>query len=599
MKIISRKNADGSENLNYEKELANEVKSLKTNSPLVFAGSFVSVWHPSGLANGISVTDSIRKIIFKGFDMSKEEADLLESLAKWFPFEHLFELCPNKEKANSWLIETYNCSVANPVHKAIVKAFSKDDVSHIITTNYDKCFEDALKQYKSLKYKEVVNEEQAVIDYTDKTSKFYYKIHGTAELGENLIFTLRQEGFLEDGKRILLKNLMSDRVCLFVGYSGYDFDLCPIIAKIPNIKIVWIDIKPSPASPNAKKLLNDTNGTYIEANMLDMIPLWLGSKCDTTYSVKDVTSDEIEGLFTESEIALWRMELLNAIGLPKLAKKATFLAKGKVDEKSRIWQEARAIFNEGKYLAASNTFVTLSRAYENDKNFKKASDTWFDTSDSFRAGGYFLRSFWSLYRGRKISDDYDKGKYFLKKSIIIFNFLEGVSSNRLSIWLSPIVRSWLKRNLQICLKVALKQGSLLDFQQVGLLASRADISLKTLEVDEYYAPPEPKDGYEHLGYYIAQAMTFMDECRRTDYKSLTETERKELFEKIDKHIQTCEIIEQFSSIWKFLAVKRTFVEQIEGKEFSEIEKLKKYFQECEYSKITKLQIIKKFDTLKK
>jgi len=576
-----------------------EIQLLRDSSPVIFAGSGVSIWRPTGLANGTSVTDSIRSIIFEDFEPLKKEPelkDLLESLTKWFPFEHLFELSPNKTKANDLLAETYDCSVFNPVHKSIAKAFANGKVSHIITTNYDKCFEAALEEVSSLRFKTIVNEEDALKSLSDDYSKFYFKIHGTAEKTDrNLIFTLRDEGLLPKGKRGLLKNLLTNRVCLFIGYSGYDFDLCPLIARIPNVKIIWTDLNDTPQSTNANALLHQTNGTYIKANMLDFLPLWLesgiGISSDERPVFRNITPEEIKGIFSEEEIILWRMAILNAVGLPKLAKSAALQAKGKVDEKDRLWHEARALFNEGKYLQASEILSSVSLQYSAESNSNRASDTWLDASDSFRAGGYFFRAWRNLLKSRTSSRYYDKAKYFLKKSMFISNISEGLK------FIKPlhfVTNSWLKRNLKLCAEHSLEQGSLLDFQQAGLIAGRSNISLKELEKGDYFAPPDPKEGYEHIGYYLAKVMTFCDEYNNADYSRLNEEQKKKILEQFEKHIKNCELTEQSSNLWKLLAVQKKFFKQTGIEEFSESVKLIASFESCEYSNLMKFQQVRKF-----
>ncbi|MGC2236552.1 MAG: SIR2 family protein [Pyrinomonadaceae bacterium] len=578
------------------KDAKDKIEFLRNSSPVVFVGSGVSIWKPTGLANGISVTDSLRSIIFEDFDQSDEEKYLLESLTKWFPFEHLFELAPNKQKANDLLTELYDCSISNPVHKTVSKAFSNGKISHIITTNYDKCFEDALKAFPSLKFRTIINEEQSLEALSDTASKFYFKIHGTAEkTNKNLTFTLRDEGLLPKGKRGLLKQLLANRVCLFIGYSGFDFDICPLIARIPNVRIIWTDIHGKPQSTNANALLRQTNGTYIKANMLEFLPAWLkfdiGINPNERPVLRNITPEEIKGIFSEEEISLWRMAILNAVGLPKLAKRATSDAKGKVSEKERLWHEARALFNEGKYLTAAEMLGFISMEYSKDGNFKLAADTWLDTSDSYRAGGYFIRAWQSLLKSRIASRKYDKAKYFLKKCMLILNISDGLKSIKP---LHILIKIWLKRNLKLCAEFSLEQGSLLDFQQAGLIASRSNISLKELEKGDYFAPPEPKEGYRHIGYYLAEVMTFFDEYSNADFDALSEEQKKEILQKFKEHIKNCELTEQFPNLWKLLAVYKNFLEKTGLEVFRDNDKLNTYFQSCEYSNLMKTQQAKKF-----
>lgn len=573
----------------------NELLILRNSKPVIFAGSAVSIWKPSGLINGMSVTKSFWDILFKDFTRSPDEEDFIDSLVWEFPFEHLFELCPNKQKANQFLIETYNCSVANPVHKAIVTGFNDGRIHHIITTNYDNCFEGALINFPALKFKTIVDEKEALQNYSDKISKFFFKIHGTAdEDSETLVFTLRDQGFLPIGKRQLLKNLMFEKVCLFVGYSGLDFDLCPLIAKIPEIKIYWIDIKDYPQSVNAKNLLVQTNGTYIQADMREFIQRWLGIDCNADYGAKDITINDIENIFSKEEIFLWRIALLNNIGLPEIAIKAIEEAEGKIDESERLLHKARALFYQGKYLSASKTFSSTAWLHLTYNNYKRSSEVFLDASDSYRAGGYFFRACSCLFAGRFISRKYDKAKYLLKKSLLISNFLEGVKSFKAFKFLSNILKQILKSNLKSCAKLSLNQGSLHDFQQVGLIAERSGIQSNELIESDYYPPNQSKEGYKHLGYYHAQVIAFNDECLRTNFETLRDEEKTAFLDNFNKHIKYCELTGQNGSLWKLFANKKRFLDKVNLDIFDSYQKLDLYFQSCEYSRLMKRQQALKF-----
>jgi hypothetical protein len=583
-----------------------EINLLKTVSPVVFAGSAVSIWEPTGLADGMSVTKSLCEIIFEGLKLNHDEKEILNALTlgKWeqktdstwvkkydgIPFEHLFDLCPNGRKAGKLLSQIYDCSISNSVHQSISKAFSEDKVSHIITTNYDKCFEDAFSKLTPFHF-ETVDEEIQYIN-SDKESKYYFKVHGTADATkENLIFTLRDEGLLPRWKRELLKKLLSDKVCLFIGYSGLDFDLCPLIEKIPNIKILWIDKNPSPQTINAKTLLNNTKGIHIEGDMRKFISQWFGIDCQPNIKRTTIRASEIRGFFSDEEIEIWRMAILNAIGLPAFVSKAALESKGNVDKKIILWHEARADFNAGKYKKASETFNLISEKYANEGRFKSESDTLLDASDSYRAGGYFINAWVKLYKGKRVTKDYNKAKYLLKKSMIISNIFDGLARFGL---IAFFLKYWLKRNLRKCANTSLEKGSQLDFQQAGLIAKRTNILLNELEKGDFYSPPEANEGYKHIGYYLAEIMTFCDEIKNLDYKNLSSEEKNETLKQMNIHIKNCEITGQTSNLWKLLAVKKNFLEKTKLGEFKEQEKLDLALQFCEYSRIMRFQQAKKF-----
>jgi len=136
-------------------------------------------------------------------------------------------------------------------------------------------------------------------------------------------------------------------------------------------------------------------------------------------------------------------------------------------------------------------------------------------------------------------------------------------------------------------------GNWFDFQQVSLIASRLDIPLEELENDVSYPPPNPKDGYSHLGYYIGNVMVLIDNCRTIIAQKNTKN-RQDLHEEILKNYLICVDIGLDTGAWKLLALLYSF-EDDKGKWINNHHaNFLKYFWNCDYIWWTRNQQAKRY-----
>ena len=89
-------------------------------------------------------------------------------------------------------------------------------------------------------------------------------------------------------------------------------------------------------------------------------------------------------------------------------------------------------------------------------------------------------------------------------------------------------------------------------------------------------------------------MTFLDEHQKINFDVLTKEQKEEINKKFKEHIRNCELTEQFSNLWKLLAVQKNFLEKTGLEVFKDLDKLKFYFNSCDYSPLMKFQQAKKF-----
>jgi len=91
------------------------------------------------------------------------------------------------------------------MHRAIVSYIRKSHTKFIVTTNYDTCLEEALRE-AGVRYRRVQDETELADASGDEV--MLYKIHGSAETGreDSIIFSDEQEARLPEGKKKILDN---------------------------------------------------------------------------------------------------------------------------------------------------------------------------------------------------------------------------------------------------------------------------------------------------------------------------------------------------------------------------------------------------------
>lgn len=580
MKIISLKDA------------AEEIENFIKRPFVIFAGSAVSIWKPSALPSGASVTKAVWEALLLQ-NLNPPELRLFRSVAAEFPFEHVFELCPSPTKAINFLIELYNSKEANPVHLAIAKLVNIRAACHVVTTNYDHCFEDAFGEYPSVP--KIIADEEAALSAigTDLTRcPLLFKVHGSATPGsKSLIYTLRDEGLLPKGKRTLLKNLLNKSSCLFIGYSGLDFDLCPLIATFDDVEILWIGREANPPTANARRLLEEKNGTYLQGDLREFLTKLSSSPCDAEISQYEISAADIKKNFTLDELQRWRVALINALGFPTQSLRSIDESRGGLPLDEQVGHFSRAVFYAGKYLNAAKGYVSLARHLSRGNDSRQASGVWLDASDSYRAGGFFVRAWWCLLRSKWVSPGIDRAKFELKKSLLLANTLEALAVARAPSPIMKRLKAMLQRSLNRCLKLAIEEGSLHDFQQVGFLSFKYEIEL---DATDAYLPTNPTDGYRHLGYYHAEIMTFNEEYHSKDFRALSPKQVAELNARIDTYVEHSLLTGQNSSIWKTLSIKKRLSEETNLEPFTQDHLINKHLGECQYTWLMRKLQTKRF-----
>lgn len=385
--------------------LTNLLNSIKEKHLVLFVGSGISIYPPANLPAGGMVTKLLKRKLqeLDCFDRYKNKSNYLHHIWEepFGPsFEAILELAPDKNKVLKFLRELcFNCN-PNNIHLFIAELFRKELIQVVITTNYDRCIEKAYKQLTNMELPTIYLENHYKNQKLHSSLPFLFKIHGSIEGPEQeIIFSLYQEGQeLVGWKKELLKQIISGKEILFLGYSGYDFDICPMLAKSTSEVLInkcyWSirENEKTPGykkigkriSPEGKRLLSRFQGELFgDTNiLLSDISTNFQSSLDYPYSPIELTSDKQERLlqeqerqveqlfkdifFDKEENHIWFIKLLNKMGVGRDALQQCFYLLNKWrtyrntinEEKLSILQKeaGQALFHIGKYEKASKWF---------------------------------------------------------------------------------------------------------------------------------------------------------------------------------------------------------------------------------------------------
>lgn len=304
---------------------------------VLFVGSAISAFEPCKMPNGITVTREISRFIldkvvatsycYPPEQCEDDERKALSQALEKTAFEHIWEFHPQEEAVRKFLADTYSGNEYNAVHRSIASLFASGGVSHIVTTNYDRCIEEALaREWPSFKYKSITCQHDIGhgIDYT---CPVLFKIHGTAEEPKTLFFRMRHEARMATWSQDVLRMVVEGHDLWIVGYSGLDFEICPELVNLNNNwkrgnpqrwddlhpRLVWFAYQDASRnqpdiSDNAKRVISLASGFVIGG---DFLKLFCCSGARNKTSILD--AGPITESLSEQQKLAWAARLFVAI----------------------------------------------------------------------------------------------------------------------------------------------------------------------------------------------------------------------------------------------------------------------------------------------
>ena len=569
-----------------------ELKALFTTQRITaIVGSGVSIWKPTNLPSGVSVGQSLFRVLFEQVPELANHSAGLEALFKQLPFENIMEACPENARLRKLLKQLYNTRRYNPIHELLAQLITAKTIDTAITTNYDCCLEEALsdaaRNSTNTQVTRVVTEADALNLLPGQ--QIYFKIHGTADdiAGESLVFQLGQEGALPSWKRSLLQRITDASTLLIIGYSGLDFEICPELRQLNVTQIVWNYRSEPEITHHARELISTKGGQIVIGDMRELLSsIFRPVQADLSSATIDI--DQLfRTTFTGDTLDLWRMRLLNVMSYgaasSQIIKKLMSANFSNAARRVDIMREhARSLHYRGAYKSSARTYEKAAVVAETGKlASEEVFQLFLEVSDSWRCYGAFSRARRALAKAEAFASKMN----ITRPELIAGLKLKQILLLRRNYQLAELLRiRYLQQHIKqkaeplfvSAAEALLLSGQWFNFQQLRLWADRFGFPPSITRPSNYYEAPPPRQGYEHLGFPMAQMMVFRDEIDSKS-RAINENAEREAVEKA----ALAEALELRAEVWKlnYLLIKK-FPRQ---RTVARLRKFLNNFRQCEYS----------------
>lgn len=486
----------------------------------VIAGSGVSLWAPTSLPSGQQFSKGVVDVIssLTRHAPNPPSETEVKGLLSLVPFEGLNEAFPDPERLKLLIADLYRSRSANPIHYALAELSRSGFVHSLVTTNYDSCLDAAFTTLRVPLARVVRN-----TDVPKSTGRTYFKIHGSADSGEEdtVIHALRFEGTLEPWKRRLFRECLRERPLLLIGYSGFDFDICPEIAGAQPQRVIWNFFRREDAdiSPGLQRILRaGLSVTVVIGDMSALLRHQTPVGATQPGRSQVVVSDVFLRSFPSEDLALWTARLANQMGYARLAQSVINIARGSTYGFHAELEVGHLYFQLGKYKTSAQLYTRLAQTTQ-DPILKARA--YLHASDATRCYGSLgvakaiaLRATTHFPAGAVPAAL--RAQQLLKLTLVE----RSISWPAQRLGLRAIAERARQRAEAFIREggpLAHKEGLLHDFQQFGWWAERLNMDTTILQHPDGYEPPPSKDGWKHQGYVLAQASVVRD--RATGYSA--------------------------------------------------------------------------------
>jgi len=513
-----------------------QIHSLVNDPKVILLGSGISIWDPTNLPTGKAFGAGIFRALFNYSGRLKDPfgSGELEKLFSRIPFENVMEKCPEPVQLVALLTQIYNLTRYNNIHRLVAESLITGKLSSIITTNYDCCIDKALADLCGCPVGTVMGPVTRIFTETPFTSPpfrrararepVYFKIHGSADdtTGQSLVFRLRHESSLPSWKRSLLKSIVQDRTLLVVGYSGLDFEICPEISSLKPSRVFWNVLCESDITPNARRVADENAGEIIVGDMRKFLSGVLGS----VNAIVGSPQVDIEAIllrnFSRESLLLWRARLLNSLSYGKAAltviQELIATTSSPVAKTVEVLEEqARALHYIGAYKSAA---LTYEKATLVAKKSQLPDETIYDlllsSCDNWRCYGGFLKASKRLREAETLAAESRLNRADLLAAANLKHVLLLRRNYQVAdLFGASRYKNRIRRKAEILFRVSaealLSSGRWFEVQQLRLWADRFDLPADVTQPPGLYELPPPREGYEHLGFPMAQMMVFRDD----------------------------------------------------------------------------------------
>ena len=273
---------------NYIISIAEAVRQLKESKSsggfVVFVGAGISADAPSNCPTAFKLIEKIVESAIQVYPPLRKLSSFLANLKK--PEDFYQVLFSNLETHFFALLDILFLGHPNSNHEAIVRLCAESMIPVVITTNFDVFIEDAFEDFADKNIKIKVHRYCAPRRLSKnlqqnrtlrKSAIPLIKIHGSLDERASIIITLRQARLRLPSKiTSFLNDIFTSFPVLFVGYSGNDDDIFPVLMDIaPTAKMVfWALWDEKALNPFIQQFAeNCPNCRLVEANNKNILPM--------------------------------------------------------------------------------------------------------------------------------------------------------------------------------------------------------------------------------------------------------------------------------------------------------------------------------------
>lgn len=363
---------------------------LDSRNCVFFVGSAISMKKPSCLPDGYKLKRLVIESLCNNVDYLKSLFQDCFPVGRWdedidkLP-QSMYELMPEVVfQAAQDILGTYAvkalkfCELAtyNSNHEFLAHFLKRNRElgrkTIIVTTNFDCLLEDAMKHI-GLKESEdflihSTNDESSIAE-----NKFIdiFKPHGTVQNDASVITTLRGVGLrLPDKKADLLRFILENHTVFFVGYSGYDLDIYPVIKECDCKDIYWLMKPKSQPTLQADSLIRKVNAKVYR---VDLNKMFMSLNKMLGFGIRERTIG-----FDDSFVRNYLTEWSNAI---EVTDKVHIVANvmrhiGQLRISIELLERARGLCSGANPLKRMKLFNDLGAAYTDINNWQKAEEAY-------------------------------------------------------------------------------------------------------------------------------------------------------------------------------------------------------------------------------
>lgn len=505
----------------------------RTKDIVMLAGSAISLWAPTFIPTGQGLTRDVSKLLAEQARIPDKTDKIIDYITST-PFEYINNQCPRPDILAKVLPPLFYPKKPNAIHKAISTLVQKKIISSVVTTNYDNALESS---FSDMLIKVVINESD--LRAIRSTNNTLFKIHGSAdpENSESMVYQLNQEGEMAKWKRKFLRQLLRGKTLLVMGYSGYDFEICPEIISSHVKTVIWVSRDPpEKISHNAERVIQEKKGTLLVGDLQDAL-LVLGSNFNKEKPrFKDSSlSKTLSRKLTKTELQLWACRVLSPPGYASYAEK---IARAMYDEStpesidkglSSLYL-GDALYSEGRYLETAYYTKEASRIFLQNNRIDEFVFSEAKGIDALRCTGYINRARQRLADARNVLASLGVGNFLqlstkLDLQEILILREEYGRLEILSRYFPHLVKRKIREKVEVAktllknvTKVSARYGQWHDLQQCKMWANRMAIDFSDV-YNGSLKPAEDLFGWKQLGHKVPEMMAIRDALSKAGRKA--------------------------------------------------------------------------------